>query len=188
VTGGLALAALLARLSILQSDQAPTDSPAPEPPAPQAPADAPAAAPAAERPAPGRHAPERAAQAVPLVEDVREGSVAIVQAIVTRDLEALALLTPTPFSFDGTEVTTRAAVRQRWAALLERYPVDQLQLRGVEVLSYDDLVARHGKPPARLQRLPLQGTQAAILDLNGKGAVLLWRKRAKGFQVFAISD
>jgi len=188
MAGGLAGAGLLARLWSAQVPAAPAAKASEAPPAEPA-----SEAPSAEKPAPNPDHPAReravpASQQTPPVEDVREGSLALMRALIARDLETLSRLTPTPFSFDGTEATTRAAVRQRWAALLERYPIDQLELRGVEVLSYDDLVAKHGKPPVRLQRLPLPGSQAAIVDLNGKAAVLLWRKRAKGFQLFAISD
>lgn len=196
MAASLASVALLARLFTSQAPdatpepaaEAPAAAPAPEPTAPDR---EPSDPPARERVAPEHPRAERLqpqAQQPPAVEDVREGSLAIVRALMARDLDTLARLTPTPFSFDGADAVNRAAVRQRWAALLERYPVDQLQLRGVVVLSYEELVARHGKPPVRLQRLSLPGTQAAVVDLNGKDAVLLWRKRAKGFQLFAISD
>jgi hypothetical protein len=174
--GALAGLTLLARLSMAQAPEAPPDAPSQAPEAPEA------TSPTTAVRLSG------AASAPPAVEDVREGSLAVIRALLAKDLDALSRLTPVPFSFDGAEAATRAAVRQRWAALLERYPIDQLELRGVEVLSYDELVARYGKPPVRLQRLPIQGAQAAIIDLNGKGAVLLWRRRAKGFQLFAISD
>lgn len=120
--------------------------------------------------------------------DVSDGTQRLARALIARDIETLVGLTPAPFSFDGSVARSAAEVRQRWAEILDRHPVERLRLYDVEVLGYDAAVKKYGKPPARLASVPFTGSQIAIANLNGRATVVVWRKRARGYEAVAISD
>ncbi|MHB8417228.1 MAG: hypothetical protein ACYDCL_04070 [Myxococcales bacterium] len=155
------------------------------PPATDAGARPPAAAPAAPVAPAARTAP---APPTLLVLDVGDGTTRLARALIARDIETLVQLTPAPFSFDGAVAHTAAEVRQRWAEVLDRHPVERLRLYDVQVMSYDAAVQKYGKPPARLAGAPLAGSQVAVANLNGRATVVVWRKRAHGYAAVAITD
>ncbi len=119
---------------------------------------------------------------------VQDGTIELARALIAKDLEKLVSLTPAPFSFDGSVARTPLEVRERWAAILDRHPVDRLHLYGVELLPYDQAVARYGKPPARLGELPWRGSMIAIANLGGRATIVVWKRRGDGFVPIAITD
>ena len=160
-------------------------APPARPAAPPATAKATRDAPAHPGPPSGGAAPGAAAGPV---FDVMDGTSRLVRAIIARDLETLVQLTPAPFSFDGVTARTTAEVRQRWAEVLDRHPVERLRLFDVQVLPYDAAVQKYGKPPARLAGVSLAGSQIGVANLGGRATVVVWRRRARGFAAVAVSD
>ncbi len=135
---------------------------------------------------PGAPAAGKVAPAV--VTDVGEGTARFARAIIARDLGTLVALSPAPFSFDGATAQTAAEVRNRWAEILDRHPVERLKLLGVEVVGAAEMVKKNGPPPARLAHLPLQGSTIGIANLNGRATLVLWHKDRHGWRAFAVSD
>ncbi len=113
---------------------------------------------------------------------------ALVDAMLARDLDGLCALTPPPFSFDGTDARSREEVRRAWTRVLQRHTLAGRTVQGIEVMSYEDLVQRHGAPPERLSGLPLAGSEAAIVNLGGRPTILLMKKRGASYVPFAITD
>ncbi|MHB1844425.1 MAG: hypothetical protein ACYCWW_06260 [Deltaproteobacteria bacterium] len=120
--------------------------------------------------------------------DVQSGTVRIAQAIIAKDIDKLVALTPAPFSFDGSLAKTPLEVREKWAAVLDRHPVEALHLYGVEILPYAAAVAKYGKPPARLSGLSWAGTSIAVANLGGRATIVVWKRHGSGWAPIAISD
>jgi hypothetical protein len=129
-----------------------------------------------------------AAGVVGPVYDVTDGTTRLARALIARDIETLVQLTPAPFSFDGVVARSAAEVRQRWAEILDRHPVERLRLYDVQALGYDAAVQKYGKPPARLAGVSFGGSQIGIANLSGRATIVVWRKRSHGFTAVAVSD
>ncbi len=132
-------------------------------------------------------APPPAGAAQP-VADVADATARFARAMLAHDVDGLVALTPAPFSFDGTSAKSVAEVREHWASLLDRHPLTGVRLYGIEVLPFAGMVQRYGPPPARLANLPLRQAMVGIANLGGHATLVLWRKRARGWQAFAVSD
>jgi hypothetical protein len=183
-------AALLAALCLAQAPAEPSAKPAP----PEAPSKSTAtfvvAKPVSAAPAAKPEDKAKPSLEAPFaVVDVGDGTARIGRAIIARDLEALVLLTPAPFSFDGVVAKTPAEVRQHWAETLDRHPVERLRLFGIEVLSYGAMVEKYGPPPARLSSVNLKDTKIGIANLSGRATLVAWKHKAGSrLTAVAISD
>jgi hypothetical protein len=113
---------------------------------------------------------------------------ALIDALLARDLEGLCKLTPPPFSFDGVEARNRDEVRRAWTRVLQRHSMAGRKLEGLEVMSYEELVKRHGPPPARLASPALVGSEAVIAEVGGRSTIILMKKRGTAYVPIAITD
>jgi hypothetical protein len=113
---------------------------------------------------------------------------AIIDALLARDLDALCKLTPPPFSFDGVEAKNRDEVRRAWTRVLQRHSMAGRKLDGLELMTYEELVKRHGPPPARLASPALVGSDAVIAELGGRFTIILMKKRGTAYVPIAITD
>jgi hypothetical protein len=124
---------------------------------------------------------------LPLTEPA-EIAAAMARGLLAGDVDALAKLTPSGFSFEGRQTWNAADIKAEWLHALEQRPLAGVQLYGVDVMTYEEMVKRHGKPPARLSQLSLPGTKVAIINLGGRAIVLVFKKKSDGWTPIAISD
>ncbi len=111
-----------------------------------------------------------------------------VAALVRGDADALTQLGAERFSFDGDAQSGREAVRRTWRALLAGRAAPPPALGRIEVLSIADAVARHGKPPARLEPLARPGSLVAIADVGGRTIVLFLAREGTRLAVTGMHD
>ena len=110
------------------------------------------------------------------------------KAIAARDAEALMGLVHAPFFFEGKSVAGREDVMKRWTTLLGELRGTQSTVYGVELYTADEMTKKYGKPPAKLEAVPMRGALFAVGNLDGHATVLALRKDAGLWTVFAFHD
>ncbi len=157
----------------------------------EAPASAPATLP--------KHPRVRAADALPegrLPSDVRGSgpdSLPLVAhelytALLAKNVDRLAALSRAPFYFESRVASSPEEIKKRWASALSIQPLERLRLYDIDVLSPEEMVKKHGKPPERLSGWPLSGSTVTIGNFSGHAAVVLWRKSGNAWQAIAFHD
>jgi len=125
----------------------------------------------------------------PVDEELSESAERLLSAILSRDLNGIMAYCRAPFFFEGKQVGTDAEVRKRWEAELStEATLERLRLVGVELRSYDEMVARFGKPPERLASWPMRSGTFAVGNLSGHAVISLWRKGARGWEAIGFHD
>jgi hypothetical protein len=120
--------------------------------------------------------------------DPRDVAIDIGRRLLAGDVDALTMLTPNGFAFDGRPVWNSQDARAEWVRALEQRSLAGVQLYGVEVLPYDEMVKRYGKPPARLSQMNLMGTEVAVVNLGGRAMLVIFKKHGEGWTPIGVSD
>jgi hypothetical protein len=171
---------------------APADKPARRSRAAQPDAQAPA--PAVQAPAVPEVAPDaspKALTATEIQEDVRDEARHLLSALLSGDVRGIAPSLSYPFQLEERRFDTPESLVVTWVKQLRQKRTDLVNLYDIEVLSYTDLEKKYGKPPARLGAIvPRGGTDvyAAVANLSGRGAIILYRYTREGWIAFAFTD
>ncbi|MBI5543407.1 MAG: hypothetical protein HY901_05930 [Deltaproteobacteria bacterium] len=131
-------------------------------------------------PAPGQPNPTPAPPPRKPEEDLAFSADQLYGAVVTKDLESLMAFCRPPFFFEGKAISTDAEIRRKWQTSLANQPLESVRYLGMQSFTYDEMVARHGKPPDRLAAWPLKSGVFTVGNLGGHAAIVLWRKSANG--------
>jgi hypothetical protein len=102
---------------------------------------------------------------------------------------AIPLLT-FPFQLEERRFDAPEALIAAWVKQLRQKRIDLITLYDVEVLSLAEMEQKYGKPPARLGTFTPRGSEvyAAVANLSGRAAVVLYRETPEGWRAFAYTD
>ncbi len=172
--------------------EAAAESPAPTAEAPAAQEPAPVAPPP---PAPVPSSPVAAAPAVApqsgsVQEEVRDEARYLLSSLLTGDVRGTVPMLVFPFQLEERKFETPESLVVTWVKQLRNKRTDLITLYDVEVLTYAELEKKHGKPPARLGAIIPRGGEvyAAVANLSGRAAVVLYRQTEEGWKAFAYTD
>ncbi len=112
---------------------------------------------------------------------------ALAEAVIARDAEAATVLCVVPINLDGDVISTTEGLRQRWRRVLAVDALRGIQLEGIEVLTYREIVARHGPPPERLGAID-ENAVVAILRWNRAILVAVLARRDDRWAIIAVTD
>jgi len=189
---------LVLLLSTVTPALAQEEAPA-EPPA-AAPAPTPAPAPAAEKPAEKPPRPSAAPSAPapsltgPEDEDtrlaIRDDAQFVINYLLTGDVRSIVSMIAFPFQLEERRFDAPEPLVVTWVKQLRDKRTDLITLYDIEVLPYADFEKKYGKPPARLGAIVPRGVgvYAAVANLSGHAAVLLYRPSLEGWRAFAYTD
>jgi hypothetical protein len=95
-----------------------------------------------------------------------------------------------PFQLEERRFDVPEALIAAWVKQLRQKRIDLITLYDVEVLSLAELEQKYGKPPARLGAFVPRGVEvyAAVANLSGRAAVVLYRETPEGWRAFAYTD
>jgi len=162
-------------------------APAAQAPAPQAPAPSPTAqAPAAPVPAAPAPAPEPGS----LQEGLRDEARYLLSYLLTGDVRSTVPMLAFPFQLEERSFDAPETLVVTWVKELRNKRTDLVTLYDIEVLPYAEMEKKYGKPPARLGAIIPRGTEvyAAVANLSGRAAVILYRQTGDGWRAFAYTD
>lgn len=103
------------------------------------------------------------------------------------DVATASRLCAAPFRLEAEDLSTQGEVASRWRAILRDAPLSHRTLHGVEVLSAEEMVRRHGPPPTRLA-LDLREAWVAVADVDGKPLIAVFRKLSGQWKAVAYTD
>jgi hypothetical protein len=177
----------------------PAQQPAPQAPAPQAPAPRPAPQPPAQQPAPQaptptptRPPPAAALPATPdaLRDSLRTEARYLFTYLLSGDVRGAIPLLTFPFQLEERRFDAPEALIATWVKQLRQKRIDLITLYDVEVLPLAEMEQKYGKPPARLGAFVPRGVEvyAAVANLSGRAAVVLYRQTPEGWRAFAYTD
>ena len=109
-------------------------------------------------------------------------------ALASRNVDGLMPTVKAPFFFEGTSVGAIDGVGHRWVQLLGDLGNGSAHFYGMQLYSYDEMVKKYGKPPAKLAKVPLRGAMIAVGDLNGRAEVVALVRQGERWAVFAFHD
>jgi hypothetical protein len=208
---------LLSAAPALSQENPPTEAPPAQAPAAQAPAsDAPASdaprpsrrrsrtrseAPApAPTPAPSPTPTPTPAEEVPEPrpmsrtgsepEHIRKSAHQLVDSLLAGDVRGSVGYLAFPFQLEERRFDAPEPLVATWVKELRNKRTDLVTLYDIEVLPYAELERKYGKPPARLGAIIPRGTEvyAAVANLSGHAAVILYRQTEDGWKAFAYTD
>ncbi|WP_199242774.1 hypothetical protein [Vitiosangium sp. GDMCC 1.1324] len=161
-------------------------APAAQPPAPTAQAPAPPA----PAPAPTAAAPAAAPQPGSVQEQVREEARYLVSYLLTNDVRSTVPMLAFPFQLEERRFDTPESLVVTWVKQLRNKRTDLITLYDIEVLTYAEMEKKYGKPPTRLGAIVPRGTEvyAAVANLSGRAAVILYRQDGPDWKAFAYTD
>ncbi|WNG27476.1 hypothetical protein F0U62_28250 [Cystobacter fuscus] len=157
-----------------------------EPPAPApAPTPAPAPAPAEEVPEPR---PTSRTGSEP--ERIRKNAHQLVDSLLAGDVRGSVGYLTFPFQLEERRFDAPEPLVATWVKELRNKRTDLVTLYDIEVLPYAELERKYGKPPARLGAIIPRGTEvyAAVANLSGHAAIILYRQTEDGWKAFAYTD
>ena len=102
---------------------------------------------------------------------------------IRRDLESCFL--------ENRTLREPETLLEEWVRQLGAHRTDLLVLYGIEVLTPEEMEARFGAPPARLDGFPwrTRGALIAVGNLSGRAAVAVFREVKKGdWRLIAYHD
>ncbi|ATB34216.1 hypothetical protein [Melittangium boletus] len=187
------LVLLLSTTSPALAQEAPAEPPAS---APAAPASTPAPAPAAEKPPRPRAASPAPAPSPASAEDegtrqsIRDDAQFVINYLLTGDVRGTVSMIAFPFQLEERRFDTPEPLVATWVKQLRDKRTDLITLYDIEVLPYADFEKKYGKPPARLGAIVPRGVEvyAAVANLSGHAAILLYRPSLDGWRAFAYTD
>lgn len=166
-------------------------APSPQAPAPAAPVPAPQApAPAPTAEAQAAAEPAAAPQPGSVQEQVRDEARYLLGYLLTGDVRSTVPLLSFPFQLEERRFDAPESLVVTWVKELRNKRTDLVTLYDIEVLSYAELEKKYGKPPARLGAIVPRGTEvyAAVANLSGRAAVILYRQEGADWRAFAYTD
>ncbi|WNG58305.1 hypothetical protein F0U59_28860 [Archangium gephyra] len=172
-----------------KQEAAEAPAPAAQAPAPAAPAPAPP--PTVQAPTPAVLAAPAAAPEPGSVQDqVRNEARYLVGYLLTGDVRSTVSMLSFPFQLEERRFDAPEPLVVTWVKELRNKRTDLVTLYDVEVLPYAEMEKKYGKPPARLGAIVPRGTEvyAAVANLSGRAAVLLYRQDGDGWKAFAYTD
>ncbi|EPX56772.1 hypothetical protein D187_007206 [Cystobacter fuscus DSM 2262] len=203
---------LLSAAPALSQENPPTEAPPAEAPAAEAPAsesprpsrrrsrtrsEAPAPAPTptptpAPAPAPAEEVPEPrpTSRTGSEPERIRKEAHALVDSLLAGDVRGSVGYLAFPFQLEERRFDAPESLVATWVKELRNKRTDLVTLYDIEVLPYAELERKYGKPPARLGAVIPRGTEvyAAVANLSGHAAVILYRQTDDGWKAFAYTD
>jgi hypothetical protein len=142
-----------------------------------------------QRPSAPAAAPTTFEQAKSLPEPALEITARIFYSrLLNKDAEGLAALCRPPFFFEAKAVATADEVKRRWSQMLENKSLDGVPLYGIDFLTPEEMIGKHGKPPEKLAGWTVKGGMLTVGNLGGRAAVVLWRKTGKDWQATGYHD
>jgi hypothetical protein len=100
-----------------------------------------------------------------------------------------AALCGLPINLDGRVIKTRMGLSRALAAVSKRAQKKRLSMRGQpKVMSYQAMMARFGKPPARLAAFIKPNDHFVLVRLNRSGVVIGLRKIERFWRVILVTD
>ncbi len=172
-----------------RQEAAEAPAPAAQAPAPQAPAPAPTAqAPAAPAPVPAD--PASAPEPGSIQEGLRDEARYLLSYLLTGDVRSTVPMLAFPFQLEERSFDAPETLVVTWVKELRNKRTDLVTLYDIEVLPYAEMEKKYGKPPARLGAIVPRGTEvyAAVANLSGRAAVILYRQAGDGWRAFAYTD
>ncbi|MBK8482030.1 MAG: hypothetical protein IPL40_12800 [Proteobacteria bacterium] len=91
-------------------------------------------------------------------------------------------------NLDGQRVAAGPELQRALDALIQRARSETLILRGLQLLSYAEMVGRYGPPPARLRASVGRRDLLAVARFNRMGAVAVLSRKGRFWQVVALTD
>ncbi|MFY0577622.1 hypothetical protein ACN28S_27820 [Cystobacter fuscus] len=199
---------LLSAAPALSQENPPTEAPPAQTPAAEAPAsesprpsrrrsrprsEAPAPAPApTPAPAPAEEVPEP--RPTPRTgnepERIRKNAHQLVDSLLAGDVRGSVAYLTFPFQLEERRFDAPEPLVATWVKELRNKRTDLVTLYDIEVLPYAELERKYGKPPARLGAIIPRGTEvyAAVANLSGHAAIILYRQTEDGWKAFAYTD
>jgi hypothetical protein len=113
--------------------------------------------------------------------------------LLKKDWEAMFLLAAFPFWLESKTFSSPQTLREAWEKQLSQRRLDGYEIRGIEVLTLEQMKERFGPPPERLGKL-LSGRHShwfAVANLSGRAVVLLLQPPSRhnpAFKVVAFHD
>jgi type IV secretory pathway VirB10-like protein len=159
-------------------------------PQPEQAAVAPAPTPAAQPPASAQSELPQVPSQDSVEEQVRDEARYLLSYLLTGDVRGSVPMLSFPFQLEERRFDTPESLVVTWVKQLRQKRTDLVTLYDVEVLPYAELETKYGKPPARLGTiLPRKGeVYAAVANLSGRAAVILYRQEGEGWKAFAYTD
>lgn len=183
------------------AEQAPAGdaAPAEKPPRRRAKPEAQAEAPAAQAPAAPEPSLDEQMRAAPIVypqpgspvDRVRDEARYLLSYLLTGDVRGSVPMLAFPFQLEERRFDTPESLVVTWVKQLRNKRTDLVTLYDIEVLPYAEMEKKYGKPPARLGAIaPARGTEvyAAVANLSGHAAVILYRQDGSEWKAFAYTD
>ena len=124
-------------------------------------------------------------------EEVTEVAREVFRALLAGDAQAVADRSALPFVLENRTFREPEPLLEEWLRQLGARRTDLLVLNGIEVLTPEEMAARFGAPPARLQSFPwrTRGALIVIGNLSGHSAVAVFRSVKKGdWRLIAYHD
>src|SRR5688572_9669930 len=98
-------------------------------------------------------------------------------ALLAGDTGTLVKQADIPFLLEDRRLSSGETLKAEWLRELRAKRTDLLALKGLEILTPDEMEKRFGKPPARLSGWPLRSgkTLVAVANISGRAAIALYR-------------
>ena len=116
---------------------------------------------------------------------------AFFEHLIQGDAVGVAQYVALPFQLDATRFDDKDQTFQAFAKALREKRTDLLTLYGIELLTPQEMEKRHGKPPARLDKLPWKQshTLIAVANLSGRAGIAVLHEVMPGrWAVIAYTD
>lgn len=110
------------------------------------------------------------------------------RGLVGGEATSLEPLCSSRVSFDGRWVRQGKALSQELKKLVRRARRQQLKLRRIVLMPYEDAVKRFGPAPARLKDVGGRGRVVALAAFQRGGAVLILAREGRFWRVVALTD
>lgn len=138
-----------------------------------------------ERPLPPPQAQYGSAQ-----ETIRHDAHALLLLLLAGDARAAAPRLSYPFQLEERRFDTPEPLVAAWVKALRARRTDLVTLYDIEVLPLAEMEKKYGKAPARLGAFVPRGADvyAAVANLSGHAAVLLYRQSSGDWRPFAYTD
>jgi hypothetical protein len=123
-------------------------------------------------------------------EHIRKAAHHLVDSLLSGDVRGAVGYLAFPFQLEERRFDAPEPLVAAWVKELRNKRTDLVTLYDIEVLPYTELERKYGKPPARLGTLLPRGTEvyAAVANLSGHAAVILYRQTEDGWKAFAYTD
>jgi hypothetical protein len=110
--------------------------------------------------------------------------------LLTGDVRSTVPMLAFPFQLEERSFDAPETLVVTWVKELRNKRTDLVTLYDIEVLPYAEMEKKYGKPPARLGAIVPRGTEvyAAVANLSGRAAVILYRQAGDGWRAFAYTD